>query len=180
MGTSEGIPAEVLQLLFTVRLKWGERTCYIHNIYAPNDAAARMSLFQRLPVDFENDAIHIVCGDFNLALDPVVDSITGERRPDSSVEPLRSWLSELNVVDVWRLHNPQERVYSGPIPRRNRLDYIFVCDSLVASSYENSQYHSWDESDHLAYHVELASWHHNRAWILETPKLAGANTRTKV
>ncbi|GMF66147.1 unnamed protein product [Phytophthora lilii] len=137
---------------------------------------ARKSLFQRLPVDFENDAIHIVCGDFNLALDPVVDSITGERRPDSSVEPLRSWLSD-STLWMYGDYIIKRGFTQGLSPVRLHFCVRFI----VASSYENSQYHSWDESDHLAHHVELTSWHHRTGpGFLETSKLAGANTRTKV
>lgn len=163
-----------------VRMHWGPSVCYIHNIYAPNDAAARKLFFQKLPVSFEANAVHIICGDFNMAVDPAIDAILSTPRLDSSRAVLLNWLTELNVVDAWRLHHPQERVYSGPIPRRNRIDYIFLSDTLLTSSYNDSSYNSWENGgDHLAHQVDLTSFHHPMgtgywklpSWLLKIPEL---------
>ncbi|KAK1945489.1 Transposon TX1 uncharacterized protein [Phytophthora citrophthora] len=108
----------------------------------------------------EQGAIHVVCGDFNLAVDPTVDAILDEPPPDSSRNLLLSWVAELNVVDAWRLHHPDIRTFSGPRPRRNRLDYVFISDEVVSSSYQTASYEPWDGSDHTAHQVEFSSWHH--------------------
>ncbi|KAJ8515010.1 hypothetical protein ON010_g18611 [Phytophthora cinnamomi] len=161
---------------------WGDQTFYIHNIYAPNDATSRKTLFEHLPVNFEesDEAIHVVCGDFNLAIDPELDALLEHPRPDSSRQALTTWLTELNVIDAWRLHHPADKIYTGPIRRQNRIDYMFLSDDLLRSSYHDSNYESWEDvGDHLAHQVELTSWHHPTGpgfwrmpdWLLKTPEL---------
>lgn len=163
-----------------VRLPLGDQTYYIHNIYAPNSALSRGRFFERLPVDFEDGATHIICGDFNIPIDSERDALATCPRPDSSRRILTAWLAELNVVDAWRLHHPDARVFSGPRPRRNRIDYIFLSDPLLSSSYHDSGYAPWEfGGDHLAHYVELTSWHHPTgmgywklpAWLLQLPQL---------
>ncbi|GMF30607.1 unnamed protein product [Phytophthora lilii] len=96
-----------------------------------NTAAVRRALFEKLPRSFEDSAVHIVCGDFNLALDPDLDASAEHPNPDPSRRALALWLAQLNVTDPWKLHHPADKVYSGPRPRVNRLDYIFLSDETV-------------------------------------------------
>ncbi|GMF37190.1 unnamed protein product [Phytophthora lilii] len=142
-------------------MPWGNQICYVHNIYAANTAAERRALFEKLPRSFEDSAVHIVCGDFNLALDPDLDAGAEHPNPDPSRRALALWLAQLNVTEPWRLHHPADKVYSGPLPRVNRLDYIFLSDETVTDFYLDSGYSVWENGgDHLAHHVELSSWHH--------------------
>ena len=48
-----------------VKVESGEIPIYIHNVYAPNDPSEKKRFFQGLSTEFEADAQHIVCGDFN-------------------------------------------------------------------------------------------------------------------
>lgn len=68
--TSATIPGRYL----LVRLMQADRPLYIHNIYAPVRASERAIFYQELPNHFEPVARHIVLGDFNVAIDPVMDS----------------------------------------------------------------------------------------------------------
>ena len=47
----------------------GESPLYIHNVYVLTDPSAKKRFFEELPSDFESDVEHVVCGDFNTAID---------------------------------------------------------------------------------------------------------------
>ncbi|OQR85772.1 hypothetical protein ACHHYP_11403 [Achlya hypogyna] len=66
---------------------------------------------------------------------------------DAGVE----WLSRLNVVDTWRLHNPTGSAFSGP-GRLNRLDYILADAELAALRCKSSSYHAHDDAGDHWYH----------------------------
>ena len=121
----------------------------------------KVSFFNRLPRDFPNDAIHIVLGDFNLAIDPTLDSSTPRADQHAPRTACLQWLSCLNVVDPWRLHNPTTQQFTGPIQgtnRRHRLDYIFINTQLNSTCYQSSKFHNMKSlTDHLNHSVTLTS-----------------------
>lgn len=159
---------------------------YIHNVYAPNDPSEKKRFFERLPTDFEPSAEHIVCGDFNTALDLDLDSARQVRHNDSSQPVLLEWLGQLRVSDAWRVHHPESRVFSGPRPRVNRLDYIFLTETLLCQLYGSSKYFEPQHGgDHLAHQVVLAPpkqmqgrsyWRFPR-YLLEYPQVIHALKR---
>ncbi|ETP51167.1 hypothetical protein F442_03635 [Phytophthora nicotianae P10297] len=57
-----------------IRLVHAGSTVYIHNIYAPVNASERSHFYQSLPAEFDQDSHHLVLGDFNVAIDPILDS----------------------------------------------------------------------------------------------------------
>ena len=140
-----------------VKVASGGVPLYIHNVYAPNDPSEKKTFFQALSTQFEADAQHIVCGDFNTAIDIDLDSTRTARRADASHADFLDWLGRLQVSDAWRVHNPTSRVFSGPRPRVNRLDYIFLSEELLCELYGNSRYFQPHHGgDHLAHEVMLA------------------------
>ena len=157
--------------------------------HAPNPHRAtnlKCSFFNSLPRDFPQDAIHLVMGDFNIAIDPTIDSSLP--RPDHHAPRTAclQWLSCLNVVDPWRLHHPKDKCFTGPIhgiTRRHRLDYIYVNTRLNAQCYQNSKFHNLKSlTDHLSHSVTLAPQFIHKGhgyWkcpkeLLEDPKIAGS------
>ncbi|DAZ98318.1 TPA: hypothetical protein N0F65_008904, partial [Lagenidium giganteum] len=103
-------------------------------------------------------ATDFVLGDFNLALDPTLDASSNVVRPDRSRAACRAWLSTLGVVDAWRDHNPEARVYTGPQPRKNRLDYVFVSEQFVSVLFAGAKYFAPTHAgDHLAHQVSFRS-----------------------
>ena len=129
---------------------------YIHNVYAPVVPSEKKAFFESLPTDFEPDVQHIVCGDFNTAIDIELDSARHVRHNDTSQAELLVWLGHLRVSDAWRVHNPTSRVFSGPLPRVNRLDYVFLSEDLLCQLYGSSKYFKPPHGgDHLAHLVVL-------------------------
>ncbi|KAG2877097.1 hypothetical protein PC115_g23450 [Phytophthora cactorum] len=111
---------------------------YIHNVYAPVDRQDKQHFFSSLDTEgFEDQATHFVLGDLNTPLDPRLDSSS----PDLHYDPGRSscleWLAKLGVVDAWRIHYDTKRVFTGPLPRKNRLDYILLSDDFDGRLYDD-------------------------------------------
>ncbi|ETW06590.1 hypothetical protein H310_02808 [Aphanomyces invadans] len=67
------------------------------------------------------------------------------------------WLTDLRVIDAWRLRHPQERSYSGP-GRINRLDYIFVDHDLATKLSSVASYNAnVHGGDHLSHTLMLSN-----------------------
>ena len=80
--------------------KWGAKSIYIHNLYAPIDPTEWPQFFQCLPMFFDESAWHIVMGDYNVPLNPMLDSNTEMARTQSGRPALLTWLLDLGVVDT--------------------------------------------------------------------------------
>uniref|UniRef100_K3XDL6 Endonuclease/exonuclease/phosphatase domain-containing protein n=1 Tax=Globisporangium ultimum (strain ATCC 200006 / CBS 805.95 / DAOM BR144) TaxID=431595 RepID=K3XDL6_GLOUD len=82
--------------------------------------------------------------------------------PDLHYDPGRSscleWLAKLGVVDAWRIHYDTKRVFTGPLPRKNRLDYILLSEDFYTRFYDDSKYFLPKHAgDHLAHSVSFRS-----------------------
>ena len=132
---------------------------YIHNVYAPVDRQEKQHFFSSLDTaEFEDHATHLVLGDLNTPLDPRLDSSSPDLRYDPGRSSCLEWLAKLGVVDAWRIHYDTKRVFTGPLPRKNRLDYILLSDDFCARFYDDSKYFLPKHAgDHLAHSVSLRS-----------------------
>jgi len=129
---------------------------YLHNIYAPSEPGEREGFFAALPTGFEPDAQHIVGGDFNVILSEKLDSFQPLSGNLQRVKALTQWLTALSLVDVYRQDNPTTISYTSP-KHNNRLDYIFVSESMYVSAKTTSTHiHADTSSDHSACTFELA------------------------
>ena len=158
--TAEGITERSIRNRYLVlRLIIHDAPVYIHNVYAPVKADERVLLFELLlSQTFESAATHLVFGDFNTPLDPAVDASSGVIRHEMSRLACLEWLSQLGVVDAWRIHHPTEKVFTGPLPRKNRLDYICMSEDLFNMVYKDSEYfRPRHAGDHLAQKVIFAN-----------------------
>lgn len=132
---------------------------YIHNVYAPVDRQEKQQFFSSLKTEgFEDQATHFVLGDLNTPLDPRLDSSSPDLRYDPGRSSSLEWLAKLGVVDAWRVHFDTKRVFTGPLPRKNRLDYILLSESFYERFYDDSKYFLPKHAgDHLAHCVSFRS-----------------------
>ena len=83
------------------------------NIYGPNKDNAEFfqDLFQNLEL-YDNEEI-IMAGDFNCILDLELDR-RGENDQSNteSRKVLATWMDEMDVIDIWRLHHQLERKFT--------------------------------------------------------------------
>ncbi|KAL9972969.1 hypothetical protein ACROYT_G019370, partial [Oculina patagonica] len=108
------------------------------NLYAPNedDPTFFESLFEHVE-DFQSDDV-IIGGDFNLVLDIEKDKKGGTSKTHNNAKKkiLHEEAENLNLVDAWRILNPDERRYTW---RQNqpevhcRLDFFLVSQSFLSN-----------------------------------------------
>ena len=104
-------------------------------IYGPNNDDPNFFKDLQNNIDCTNAQYTIVCGDFNLVLDPKKDCIhyTNVNNPRARTEVLEM-IKNKNLVDVYREINPDGKKFSWR--RRNptkmaRLDYFLVTHSMM-------------------------------------------------
>nr|CCA16778.1 pollike protein putative [Albugo laibachii Nc14] len=124
-------PNEVFEIVIRVAFFIHDAPVYIHIVYALVKAEERLLLIEQfLCHNFDSASTHLVFGDFNTPLNPAVDASSGAIRHESSRLACLEWLSQLGVVDAWRIQHPNENVFTGPLPRKNLLDYICMSEQL--------------------------------------------------
>ena len=108
------------------------------NIYAPNTSTEQTSFFRKLSDLINSDERYEQCkiiigGDFNVTLDPSKDCSGGNPVLKDSVKALEEILIENDLIDIWRVQNPECRRFTWrqktPLIQR-RLDYWFIPESL--------------------------------------------------
>ncbi|KAF1320324.1 hypothetical protein FI667_g12572, partial [Globisporangium splendens] len=167
-----------------VKLMVSDAPVYIHNVYAPVDRQEKQQFFSSLSTEgFEDQATHLVLGDLNTPLDPRLDSSSPDLRYDPARSSCLAWLARLGVVDAWRVHHDTRRVFTGPLPRKNRLDYILLSEAFYERFYDDSKYFvPQNAGDHLAHCVSIktGSQLHGRGYwkfpryLLEYPVVVSA------
>ena len=145
----------VINRYIVVRVLVNNTPLYIHNVYAPVDSSERKLFFDHLNTElFEPQATHMVFGDLNTTLYPNLDASNSIHRHESSRLACLEWLSKLGVVDAWRQHHPEDRVFTGTLPRKNRLDYILMSECFFNHVNKDSSYFvAKHGGDHLAHQV---------------------------
>ena len=121
------------------------------NIYGPNtdNPSFYKLILQRLKL--LNNTSHILGGDWNLALNPYIDThkYVNVNNPNAR-EVVLEIISELDLVDIWRDYNPELQKYTW---RRNtplkqaRLDFFLISNSLYSFAV-NSDIHCGYRTDH--------------------------------
>ena len=109
------------------------------NIYAPNKDKVSGKFYKNLhrvlqTEDLDCEENIIIGGDFNCPLDPKLDKKGGVMVPRKMViDNIECLQNELDLVDVWRIKNPQSRSYTwsqkSP-PIFCRLDYWLISNNL--------------------------------------------------
>ena len=135
----------------------------IGNIYAPtrNFEELQISTLR----DFISQLFHetqstnfISCGDWNLYLSLLLDKL--DSMPVQNDNPqyrdeIKSFLEVNNFVDVWRIMNPYERVFTWHRgDKRSRLDYFFISEHLL-NRLKDVKIHPGIHSDHSLLELKL-------------------------
>uniref|UniRef100_A0A8C5R1L2 Reverse transcriptase domain-containing protein n=1 Tax=Leptobrachium leishanense TaxID=445787 RepID=A0A8C5R1L2_9ANUR len=148
------------------------------SVYLPNKSQCRcLSGILRKLAAFR-EGLLVLAGDFNVPLDPRIDTSSGVSSiPDSVHRQMRRLLDSYQLVDVWRAFHGQERdfsFYSAAHSSYSRLDYFFMSThelSLVRDS--GIAVRTW--SDHAAVSVSISSplcMPRERNWRLNTSLLS--------
>ena len=104
------------------------------NIYAPNhDDPCFFQNIKTIANNVDSDYT-VICGDFNLVLDPVLDSHNYARinNPRARMEVL-SIANELDLTDAYRCHHPTTKRYTWR--RKNPLKQARLKNFLVSSTF---------------------------------------------
>ena len=109
------------------------------NIYAPNKDKDSVQFFGKLFTMLQTNNLDseeniILGGDFNFPLNPILDKRGGIMIPRKSVvDNIESLQNELDLVDIWRVKNPQTKSYTWSQKSPTilcRLDYWLISNNL--------------------------------------------------
>lgn len=105
------------------------------NIYGPNsDKPSFYEEVREIFLDFDNEYF-ILCGDFNLVLNPSLDTenYCGTINNPKARGKLLEVMSDLQLLDYYRTLNPDKKVFTwrkkNPF-KQGRLDYILISENL--------------------------------------------------
>ncbi|OQR88236.1 Endonuclease [Achlya hypogyna] len=136
--------------------EWNGARVFYHNVYAPVEPRLRAAFYSDLSREFPEHSLHIIMGDFNVALNSTVDA-SNPNAPVAGQGECVQWLADLGTVDVWRKKYPELRLYSSP-RCSNRLDYICISERLQSQYRTQARYMEGTTGitgDHLLHGVEL-------------------------
>uniref|UniRef100_A0A8C7Y4N2 Endonuclease/exonuclease/phosphatase domain-containing protein n=1 Tax=Oryzias sinensis TaxID=183150 RepID=A0A8C7Y4N2_9TELE len=91
-------------------LRWAGKSMRLFNIYASNDQRERKIFFHSLRPALSDDTVLI--GDFNTVLSRVDLSVNNTYKEDVGRQELGSLMLDNNIIDIWRLLNPNKRDFS--------------------------------------------------------------------
>ena len=159
------------------------------NIYGPNSDSP--SFFKKIIQHLEEigNSDYIICGDFNLVLDPYIDCSNYKNiNNPKSRELLLDYMETNDIIDPFRDSNPQLKRYTWR--RRNplkqaRLDFFLTSESM--SQYiKVSKIGASYRSDHSLVTLELnftnishgkSYWKHNNSLLTELEYLKTMNKK---
>ena len=153
--------------------KTNEKLITSATIYAPNEDDP--GFFERFHDHLRGHLI--IGGDFNLVLDTDIDKKGGLAKTHTkTVKVIKDHMAELDLVDVWRLSNPDGRRYTWRHQKPEihcRLDFFLVSQTLTCNV-TNSDILAGFKTDHSLITIKL-SLHSNRIgpgfWRLNTSLL---------
>lgn len=128
------------------------------NIYGPNiDTPSFYENIRDIFLEFDNDYF-ILCGDFNLTLNPSLDACnyTGINNPKARSKVLEI-MEDLQLIDYYRVLNPDKKVYTWRKTnslKQSRLDILLISDSL-SNLVENCSIKPGYRSDHSIVLLEI-------------------------
>ena len=139
------------------------------NIYAPNKDKVTCKFFKNLHNTPQTENLdceeNIICGgDFNCPLNPKLDKTGGIMVPRKMViDNIECLQSELDLVDIWRIKNPQTKSYTWSQKSPQifcRLDYWLVSNNL--QDFVNStEITPAIKTDHAATEITLTDSYQN-------------------
>ncbi|RQM18515.1 hypothetical protein DD237_008404 [Peronospora effusa] len=171
-------------LRFTISLLAGTRYCGLSNYLHPCSVCPCLARTASTTFcyHFEEDAHHIVMGDFNTVLSSQLDQARShDQARQQGREVLLDWLNDLRLVDTWRLQNPDLQIFTSPTGA-SRIDYVFVDYRLYRSVFQDISHDFRAKSgtgDHIGLSFRLRStcfkppgrapWK-CPAWVIQLPE----------
>ena len=136
------------------------------NIYGPNRDTPRF--FDQLKDDiteFNNERV-IITGDFNLTMNPEVDTrnyvnINNPR----AMETVKDLCAEFNIIDIWRELNMEKRQYTWRTKNNNksaRLDFFLISEQFFIET-EEVDIETGYRSDHSLVVLKLKGYKKNKS-----------------
>ena len=122
-----------------VKAKIEEEMICIVNIYAPNTKQEKSNFFKHVHKLLLQNEMHInqtliIGGDWNTCISSSLDKSGGRDIEDSVTEEMKLLLSDLELVDIWRLKNPNTKRYTYRQRKpliQSRLDYFMVSSDVM-------------------------------------------------
>ena len=108
------------------------------NIYSPNKTSEQCTFFANIlsvldETDLNSSSQLIIGGDFNVHLDAGMDNEGGRVEKKDSVKNISDMKLAYDLVDIWRIRNPETRQYTWrqkrPLVQR-RLDFWLISDCM--------------------------------------------------
>ena len=145
--------------LILLNIEINEQVYTLVNVYTPNDIHERIVFFRQIMCFINAHAINksklIIAGDFNYALSEN-DRVSG--KTDRSTNVLIDIMVSLNVVDIWRLMNPNVKSFTYVHPtfsmRNSRIDLLLFSDPLKSKCLQ-SEISQTPAPDHKAISITL-------------------------
>lgn len=113
----------------TVQIPWSRGTkVEILAVYAPNDHSESMSFWDQLNRNIGSRRIDLMIGDMNI-VESMLDRLPMREDPLAPVQALQRLCRNIKVQDVWRIWNPQERMFSfmqNATGSQSRIDRVYV------------------------------------------------------
>lgn len=127
------------------------------NIYGLNENNS--TFFERLFLTVSAlEGLYIIWGDFNCALNPVLDRSTQvDTTHVQTRKTLINYIKDLRLIEIWRKQNPNKREYScywSTYKSHSHIDYFLISMELM-SNVRKCWYNSTVISDHAALSMEL-------------------------
>lgn len=112
----------------------GETELVLSNLYGPNEDDAEFYVNAFDIIEKNDNPNMILCGDFNTALDPLLDTRCSTDQHKRKREVIKNYLELRDLVDVWRTANPEKYQYTWKRDQQaqisSRIDYFFVSQGL--------------------------------------------------
>ncbi len=118
--------------------------CKIHNtrlalvsIYGPNETDSAFFTKVSKTLLEQIDCPLVVGGDFNAVVNPALDKSQSDTTANPSSKLLNKFITELNLINLWRIHNTKSKdftFFSNRHKTFSRIDYIFFSPSLISSN----------------------------------------------
>ena len=145
--------------LLLVDLQMSDFYLRIVNIYTPNNDSPFFFDKVRKYIEDSGKTYTIVCGDFNLVLDPNLDSnnYMSVNNPQSRSKVLQT-IENSKLSDVFRLLNPTAKRFTwrrcNPL-KQARLDYYFLISQTLADLITNCNIKPEYRSDHSRVDINI-------------------------
>ena len=134
------------------------------NIYAPNKTNEATDFYENLrstllESDYDQDYKIVIGGDFNAPLNFQLDRYGSKTEKREVVTKIRELILHFNVVDIWRIRNPNKRRYTWKQKKpaiQRRLDYWLISDDFQ-DDVDNTDIISAIKTDHAAIVLHINS-----------------------